>query len=374
MAFGRDRFRALAAAVAAAAVILGSGPAWSDEPSGQSKIKQPFSQLAQICNSAYFPVCGWRNGRWRTYRNRCWALRGGARNIRSGACTGGGGGASATCRNYARNAVNHNNLNRQRRCGYSGSRWQSNYRNHYSWCLRAPQFRRTQEHNARARDLNRCGARGNKAAICRNYANAAWNAQRSNVNRRCGYRGTRWQFSRANHYNWCMRAPAFRRNQETNARNAALNRCRGAGGGGGICNDNRPVCGTWRGRRVNFVNICVARQRRATALRWGRCRGGGGGGGAAGSCWLGNAQISVSSAGCGTKTRRLDFPFRRLSHGASTRRAYNSGPIGRGARPFGVCNFHTDLVYRCWRGRLRIQNVVKCQQAREKNANCRVSN
>jgi hypothetical protein len=38
------------------------------------------------------------------------------------------------------------------------------------------------------------------------------------------------------------------------------------------CNDRRPVCGRWRGRRYDFANICELRQRGGRFIHYGRCR------------------------------------------------------------------------------------------------------
>jgi hypothetical protein len=40
------------------------------------------------------------------------------------------------CRHYADIAVKQNKINVQRRCGYRGALWSSNYQNHYNWCLK----------------------------------------------------------------------------------------------------------------------------------------------------------------------------------------------------------------------------------------------
>jgi hypothetical protein len=101
--------------------------------------------------------CDWARGPFR------WAAR------IYGQSGGGGGGASAVCRNYATAAVNHNRQNIARRCGYRGARWQSNYANHYNWCVRTSQNMRNYEHNQRVAALRRCGAGGGGAIRRFNY-------------------------------------------------------------------------------------------------------------------------------------------------------------------------------------------------------------
>ncbi len=294
--------------------------------------------------------------------------------------TGGGGGGVGNkvsyCRAYAQRAVNHQRTNRSRRCGGFGTRWQSNYGNHYNWCMRVAPSRARSEDNARLVRLRRCGASGggggvgNKVTFCRNYAQRAVNAQRANRARRCGGFGTRWQSNYGNHYNWCMRVAPGRARSEDRARQVRLSRC--GASGGGACANPRPACGWWNGRRYNFANICQLRRRGARLIRYGRC--GGGGGGAGQACFVGNARVSAASPGCsGSQSARIPFPFRRMRHGQSWRMSVNSGVITRGAPPHGVCNFHSNIVYRCFNGRLRIQAVTQCTQARTRNASCRVS-
>lgn len=38
------------------------------------------------CPAIYLPVCGWKQGRWQTFSNRCVAAGEGARRIRFGPC------------------------------------------------------------------------------------------------------------------------------------------------------------------------------------------------------------------------------------------------------------------------------------------------
>lgn len=45
------------------------------------------------------------------------------------------------CKKYAQTAINQNVRNIQRRCGFTGSRWQSNYEPHYDWCMAGQNWR-----------------------------------------------------------------------------------------------------------------------------------------------------------------------------------------------------------------------------------------
>lgn len=65
-------------------------------------------------------------------------------------------GNTAFCSNYANRAVQQNQQNAARRCGFSGGRWQDNYGNHYNWCLGTNTAAADSEDRARDADLARC--------------------------------------------------------------------------------------------------------------------------------------------------------------------------------------------------------------------------
>lgn len=71
------------------------------------------------------------------------------------------GADPGACSAYARGAVAQNEENLRRGCGYGGPRWQSNYDNHYGWCIREGwMFDGTAtENNARSEGLAKCQAK-----------------------------------------------------------------------------------------------------------------------------------------------------------------------------------------------------------------------
>jgi len=184
--------------------------------------------------------CGGTGNRWQlNYQNHYgWCLRVGpgarrsetnARANRLRRCgTGPRPGVNAICNSYARSAISQHRDNLRRRCGGRGNRWQLNYQNHYGWCLRVGPGARRSETNARANRLRRCGAgpRPGVNAICNSYARTAISQQRTNLRRRCGGRGARWQLNYQNHYRWCLRVGASNRRYETTQRSNFLRRCR----------------------------------------------------------------------------------------------------------------------------------------------------
>lgn len=212
---------------------------------------------------------------------------------------------------------------------------------------------------------------------CRTYANDAVRMNRINLRRNCGLRGTRWSSNPIVHFRWCISAPPPVRRREARARADQLRNCRRPT----FCTQEyRPVCGIRGGERRTYSNACVARRAGARIIAQGRCRGvnpgPGPGPGGGRFCRLRDARITVSTRNCSPKSLRIPFGRRVLRNGESVVKTVNSGTIGRGFQPWGVCNFHTRIRYVCRNGRLRIQRVFVCQQARSNRtaANCRVSN
>lgn len=135
----------------------------------------------------------------------------------------------ATCERYARMAVAQNEENLRRRCGYTGARWQSDFRGHYEWCMAGSNHRLAERENAaRDRELRRCGEpMGDNVAFCRSYAERAVAQNQENLKRRCGYTGVSWQSDFGAHYRWCLEGNhAGIAQRETDMRDRQLAQCR----------------------------------------------------------------------------------------------------------------------------------------------------
>lgn len=65
------------------------------------------------------------------------------------------------CDRYAKDAVSQNEVNSRDQCGLAGARWQSNYGNHFGWCLNVLPRDADAERGARQNDLANCANRGN---------------------------------------------------------------------------------------------------------------------------------------------------------------------------------------------------------------------
>ncbi len=185
-----------------------------------------------------------------------------AADLRS--CRGGsdGGDRSEACRDYAEEAVAQIAEARRRDCRFSGPRWQGGYNVHYNWCMSARRGEREAESRARGEELRRCRAgdsEGDRAEACGEYAQLTMSQIRESRRLGCGFSGSRWQPSRAAHFEWCMAARRADRDAETRARERSLDRCRAEVGEG---DDEDAGC-------VDYANRAVRQAQRNRALRCG---------------------------------------------------------------------------------------------------------
>lgn len=66
---------------------------------------------------------------------------------------------TSICMQYACTAATQNQENLNRKCGYSGVAWQSDYSYHFNWCMSADPSRLEVETQKRQEELNRCRPR-----------------------------------------------------------------------------------------------------------------------------------------------------------------------------------------------------------------------
>jgi hypothetical protein len=128
-----------------------------------------------------------------------------------------------TCDDYARMAVSQNEQNLRRQCGFTGSRWSSDYNAHYQWCTTVSGESTDSEIRAREDELRQCRDR---RSSCDDYARTAVSQNEQNLRRRCGFAGSRWSSDYNAHYRWCTTVPWESADLETEAREDELRRCR----------------------------------------------------------------------------------------------------------------------------------------------------
>jgi len=194
----------------------------------------PATELAQTCFPVGRRACGFRNGRWRNYRNRCYARRAGARSIRLGRCR-----ASANCASQPARPV----------CGT----WRGRRINYRNLCY----ARRSNATNIR---FGRCQAAGcsDNRPVC-----GTWRGRRYTFRNICQARrrrATNIRIGRCRPARTCHRAATSQRYPHIQGRswNPA---CRPTGGGGGggpkvgdVCRGKDPQGVPFTGRYSRDVN------------------------------------------------------------------------------------------------------------------------
>ncbi len=159
--------------------------------------------------------------------------------------------ASVECDDYARIALSQTREADERRCGFEGQRWTRNYGAHLNWCRTATTEMRANETRIRAQVLGACRGRPRVAAACSRFAASAISAAQQNVERGCGFQGTRWSRDRERHFQWCMGAKPHERRRERSTRIKALLDCsRGTVSGAGQSQPQRPQSFQYRWRKV----------------------------------------------------------------------------------------------------------------------------
>jgi hypothetical protein len=148
-------------------------------------------------------------------------------------------GRRAFCQDYAREAVQQNEANERRNCGFDGPRWSGNEGGHLAWCLISPDGAE-REASARKEQLQGCredrrderregggggGKREGKRANCDTYAKIAVAQAEANQKYECGYRGGEWVPREQAHYQWCMKSRRAFLSDELRYRSVELQKC-----------------------------------------------------------------------------------------------------------------------------------------------------
>ena len=142
------------------------------------------------------------------------------------------------CVGYAESAVDANERNRLHGCGFTGTRWTSNYQAHLAWCKSTPQWIVGREWETRRPALAQCSAcavteeyqwsskpETAKCSYCAKYTDQALAANKENVEYRCNLSGARWSADRGGHFRWCMASRESSVEQEARHRNFDSRKC-----------------------------------------------------------------------------------------------------------------------------------------------------
>lgn len=141
------------------------------------------------------------------------------------------------CNGYADGAVEQNEANDERDCGFSGPRWSDNRTQHFAWCMLFPRQAEA-EQDARQKQLRVCrqDARrdrredrrretAGKRASCETYAKTTVIQAEANRKYKCGLKGGEWVAQERPHFRWCMRARRAYLADEIRYRIGELQKC-----------------------------------------------------------------------------------------------------------------------------------------------------
>lgn len=132
------------------------------------------------------------------------------------------------CNAYAAEAVKQQKANKAHACGLKGGAWTEDFASHFGWCLKASKGQRATENNSRNQQLAGCFTAQKTAGeqamkdSCAKYAATAVAQQNENVSRKCNFSGGAWNKDWNVHFKWCMAGQIKKTQQQTAARQAAL--------------------------------------------------------------------------------------------------------------------------------------------------------
>lgn len=120
-------------------------------------------------------------------------------------------GDEAFCNNYTNKALQQQQSNLSRGCGFSGDAWSSERSWHFDWCMRV---QREPAHTGNIYRINKlnneCKAAPssvkNGQNYCAQYAHNAILANKLNKAQGCGFGGPVWKSDYNHHYSWCLTA------------------------------------------------------------------------------------------------------------------------------------------------------------------------
>lgn len=198
------------------------------------------AEAVEIAQENRRQACGYRGQAWHLdenrYFRRCMQIGPKARaSERRGqqkaidACVAElGYGKQARCDHYARVANEQNRSRKANACGIKNpSRWKTNYKLHYNWCLKANKKETFAEEAARNKRLQRCYAfEEQKSGPCHEYAQVAIAHFRKNVAKGCDLHGDQWHNNYRRHVSWCRKAGSKQRSRANNKRRLTLKTCR----------------------------------------------------------------------------------------------------------------------------------------------------
>jgi hypothetical protein len=140
-----------------------------------------------------------------------------------------GGSRQDFCADYASQAVSANDANLQQDCRLTGTRWTSDYRTHFSWCLRVNKAEAQQETELRGAEVVRCQRRADRSStsLCDHYAQMTMIMINAQNRGQCDFNpaNNRWKADRNFHLRACKAAPNRVPGAEFEIRQRQLSTC-----------------------------------------------------------------------------------------------------------------------------------------------------
>lgn len=136
------------------------------------------------------------------------------------------------CAEYAEKALEQADENLSKRCRFRGDRWHSNYRDHYSWCMKSPKRSSVNETQARNDKLRECrGGRQIRNRRCDRFASTAMDILKQARENNCRNTDSGWSKDHEQVYGWCLDHRPEERTKVMERAQTKLSSCIRRGGG-----------------------------------------------------------------------------------------------------------------------------------------------
>ena len=136
------------------------------------------------------------------------------------------------CADFASLAVDQQDENLFRKCGYRGNEWSDRYKSHFRGCLRLTSRQRATQVAKRKRALQRCEQNRRRVnRQCQRFAQAADNLSRSAGKNNCRLAPAKWMGGYDIAYDWCRKNKSDANVSLLSDARTGLSACLARGGG-----------------------------------------------------------------------------------------------------------------------------------------------
>ena len=168
------------------------------------------------------------------------------------------------CADYASKAVDQQDENLFRQCGYRGSKWSDRYKNHFRGCLSLSARQRVSSAKNRTNALRRCEQNRRQVnRACQRFAQTADELGRSAGENNCELPRTKWIGGYDTAYDWCRKNRGEANDAALREARASLSTCLARGGGPYV-----KRCDTYAKRAVKQYDTARRNECGFTKSRW----------------------------------------------------------------------------------------------------------